>query len=206
MFQFDLGPALKDLRAEMKGLQRDQIPFVNALALTKIAQTVQAAETRALPAVLDRPTPFTLKAFAIVPARKSSPTATVFAKDIQAAYLAPTETGGLQRLGSKRAILAPRGVALNSYGNLPKSKLATLKAKPTVFVGKVTTKKGAIVSGVWQRAGGKKASRLKLLVQFEDPKDIKPVLGYQRRAKSVIEGCYVQAYEAAWARAMATAQ
>ncbi|ASX25913.1 hypothetical protein BA171_01870 [Candidatus Hamiltonella defensa (Bemisia tabaci)] len=40
----------------------------------------------------------------------------------------------------------PKGVRLNKYGNLPKSKLSGLKANPNVFAGSVD---GA--SGFWQR-------------------------------------------------------
>ncbi len=39
-------------------------------------------------------------------------------------------------------MLAPRAVGLNQYGNLPKSKLASLRAKPNVYIGPIKTKSG----------------------------------------------------------------
>lgn len=201
----DLRPALAQLRRDFNHFQRQQVPFASALALTRIAQQVQAAETAALETVFDRPTPFTRKAFVVKPARKSAPTATVLARDIQSKYLEPSEVGGRQVLGAKRAILAPRGVGLNSYGNLPRTKLATLKAKPTVFVGQVRAKKGAR-SGVWQRVGKGRNEKLKLLIEFADPAPIQPVFGFLPRARSVVERVYVREFEAAMAQAMASAR
>ena len=60
----------------------------------------------------------------------------VFAKDIAAQYLEPYEDGGPQFLGAKRAILAPVAQRTNQYGNLPRTALVRLKAKPNVFTGK----------------------------------------------------------------------
>lgn len=206
MLKFDIAPALKELRRDFGDFQRQQVPFASALALTRIAQNVQAAEVANMDEKLDHPTPFTKKGVAIIPAKKNNLTASVYVRDIQAAYLMPVETGGHQVLGGKRAILAPRGVKLNAYGNLPRGKLATLKAGPSTFVGKVTTKNGHQVGGVWKRTGSGAQAKLKLLIEFADPAPIKAKLGYAERAKQVIEATYRPAFEEAMAKAMSTAR
>jgi hypothetical protein len=200
----DIGPAMKQLQRDFNTLQRQQVPFASALALTRIAKNVQAAETDALSTVFDRPTPFTRKAFVVTPATKRTLTARVSARPIQAKYLAPSETGGRQVLGSKRAILAPRGVGLNAYGNLPRTKLATLKAKSTVFIGSPRGRKGSAASGVWQRVGKGRSKKLKLLIQFADPAPIQPVFGFDPRARSVVARTYQPEFEAAMAQALST--
>ena len=55
-----------DVRADIKGavkylnrVQRKQVPFATALALTRTAQDVAKAETAQISKKLDRPTPFT---------------------------------------------------------------------------------------------------------------------------------------------------
>jgi hypothetical protein len=206
MLKLDMQQALRELSKDFNHFQRQQIPFINALALTRIAQNVEAAQTAALPNVFNNPTPFTRKGVAIIPARKSAPTATVYIRDIQAQYLLPHQQGGRQVLGSKRGILAPRNVGLNAYGNLPRSKLATLKAKPTVFTGRVKTKSGRQMSGVWQRTGKGKREKLRLLIQFTDPASITPSFGYYVRAERVINATYRSAFEAATNQALATAR
>ncbi|WP_374572554.1 hypothetical protein [Phenylobacterium sp.] len=203
------------LRAEYRALSRNltlieerQLPFAIAQATTALAKHVAKAETDALPSVFDRPSPFTMRAFAVKAARKDNPVAIVFAKDIQARYLEPFLSGGRQVLGSKRAILKPRNIALNAYGNLPRGKLAALKAKPNVFVGKVRLKRGGEVSGVWQRSpsGKGKAGGLKLLIRFADPAPLAPRLHYFERAEKVINAHAGPEFTKALAAALATAR
>jgi hypothetical protein len=228
----DLSRPMKDLRKGLNDLQRQQVPFATALALTRIAQNVAAAETAALPEVFDSPTPFTKKAFSIKAATKRAPTATVFARDAQAKYLLPHDKGGVQVLGTKRGILNPKGVRLNSYGNIPKGKLASLKADKAVFFGPVTFKSSGTINGVWRRsdrgkqrgAGGrsrtgnvgtkgstvakgiKDRTGLTLLVRFSDPAPITPSLDYEARARKVVDATYRSAFAAALDQAMASAR
>lgn len=138
-----------------------QLPFVTAVALTSVVKLAQVAEQRALPSVFDRPTPFTERGIAVRPATKSVPSAAVYVRPIQAAYLHLEETGGT-RQPAKRAIVMPAAARTNVYGNLPRNALSRLKGRNDVFVGQV----GGI-GGVWQRPpkakgrqGGKVAPKL----------------------------------------------
>ena len=80
-----------------------QIPFATAQALTAIAKTVVVAEQANEQRVLDRPRPFTTGAIGFVRANKSRMEATVFVKDITAAYLEPYQFGGANKLNGRAA-------------------------------------------------------------------------------------------------------
>lgn len=186
------------LHGALQAFQVKQVPFATALALTRLAQGVQKAEGQQVAETFDNPTPFTQNAFAVTPATKASQIAYVYAKDIAAQYLLPYVEGGMRFLGKKKAMLVPKGVAVNQYGNLTRGKLSSLKGKPNVFVGKIRTKDGRTVSGVWQRPGpmAKKARRsgeqtprgkLKLLIRFEDTTPAQKHLLFVERARAYIQ-------------------
>lgn len=192
------------------------MPFATSLALNALAKGVVEQEQAAVEQTFDTPTPFTRNAFRIEVATKSKPVALVAVKDIQAQYIAPYINGGDRFLGSKRGMLAPREIGLNQYGNLPKNKLKTLLAKPGVFVGKVTTKAGKTISGVWQRGtpaklgrGGrilKAAQPLKLLIQFEDTTAAPKHLPFYERARAYLKRNAAREFDTAMRRALTTAR
>lgn len=209
---------LKPLHRAMMALGAKQIPFATSLALNELAAGVATIETGAIAKTFDTPTPFTQNAIRTVRATKSRPIATVAIKDIQAEYLAPYVDGGDRWLGKKRGMLAPRAVGLNQYGNLPKNKLAALRAKPNVYIGPLKTKSGRIINGVWQRPAKAKVGRgrrtsgaqprqgLKLLIQFEDTTPVRKRLPFEKVARTYIQRNAVAAFDAALRRALATAR
>jgi hypothetical protein len=227
MLQLDIRPDLAGLTRQLNHFQRTQVPFASALTLTSLAKKAAAAETAELGKVFDAPTPFTGKAFAVIPAKKSSLTATLFVKDIQAAYLAPyIQKSGAQVLGRKAGVLKPVDQPVNMYGNLPRGKLASLKGRPDIFVGQVKTKDGA-VDGVWQRVTvtrkgrtrtrGKgrrgriyspEQGRLRLLIRFADPVEVgsKHPFPYEATAAKTIRANLKPDWEASFARALRTAR
>jgi hypothetical protein len=209
------------VRADLVGLQRSlsalaqtQVPYATATALTALAKRVQAAEKISLSTVFDRPTPFTLGAIGVRAARKDTLQAMVFVRDTAAGYLSPYEFDGPRKLNG-RALLNPKAIGLNRYGNLPKGALAKLKARPDIFIGPVKTKAGSI-NGVWQRPaanakagarrGGNSTGKLKLLIRFADGKPVPRRLGYRDRAKKIVDGFFKVEFDAAMARAMASAR
>ncbi len=189
-----------------------------SLALNTLAKGVAADQAKLLDETFDTPTPFTEKAYRIEVATKSRQVAVVAAKDIQAKYLKPYVVGGARSLGTKRGMLAPRGVGLNQYGNLTRGKMASLKGKRGVFIGAVTTKAGKTINGVWQRpvaakrASGARANGaqpragLKLLIQFEDTAPVPKRLPFERRARSYIDRHARAAFNDALQRALSTAR
>jgi hypothetical protein len=189
---------VKQLQKRLGNLEQRQLPYATALGLTSLAHRVKDAETEALPQVFDRPTPFTMRAFGVVPARKNTLTAIVFARPVQARYLAPFEDGGAQLVGRGRRVRTPVGISLNAYGNIRAGAIRRGAAKPNTFVGHV---KGT--GGLWQRMP---AGRLKLLVAFTRPKSIAPRLGYRARAEQIVRTWFETDMSTAIRRALQSAR
>lgn len=208
MIGIDVRGDLAPLHRAMVALGSKQVPFAMSLALNDLARGVAADQVDLIDDVFDSPTPFTEKAYRIEVATKSKPVAVVAAKDIQAQYLRPYVEGGARYLGTKRGMLAPRGVALNRYGNLTRGKMASLQSKPNVFVGRVATRKSGTISGVWQRPSGKRNGKgaLKLLIQFEDTTEAPKRLPFYERAQTHVRRNAARAFSAALQRALATAR
>ncbi len=210
---------LKDLSNQLKQLQK-QIPFATAQAMTKVVRQIELAQKTAFERHLESPTPFTVKSVGSVAARKNNLTAKVFVRDTAAGYLEPFEFGGEHKLNSQ-ALLNPKNVKLNKYGNMPRNKLSQLKAKENVFVGEVDG-----VNAVWQRRklktkkGKKRAKRSpngtrrdkvkqrapKLLIRFGDALSVQPSLGYMDRANTMANALLPSALNQAIADALRTAK
>ena len=209
---------LKDLSLQLKQVQK-QIPFATAQAMTKVVRQIEAAQKTAFERNLESPTPFTVKSVGSVAARKSNLTAKVFVRDTAAGYLEPFEFGGEHKLNSQ-ALLNPKNVKLNKYGNMPRNKLSQLKAKDNVFVGEVDG-----VNAVWQRKKPMKAKKRrakrsangtrrpkrkqrspKLLIRFGDALPVTPMLGYMDRARTMSNALLPSALNQAIAEAIRTAK
>lgn len=211
---------LTDLANQLRTI-RKQIPFATAQALTSTARKIENAQKVALQRNLESPTPFTVKSIKSRGARKSDLRAKVFVMNIAVEYLTPFEEGGVHKLNGS-ALLNPKNIKLNKYGNLPRNKLSSLKAKDNTFIGDVG---GA--NGVWQRKKVKKGKKgrkriqrspngtrkdrkkqpmPKLLIQFGDALPVKPVLGYQDRAQRMAQALLPQEISRALKEAMKTAR
>ena len=209
---------LKDLSRQLKQLQK-QIPFATAQAMTSVVRDIAAAQKVALGRKLESPTPFTVNSVGSAGARKNNLRAKVFVRDVAAEYLEPFEFGGEHKLNSQ-ALLNPKNIKLNKYGNMPRNKLSQLKAKPNVFVGEVNG-----VDAVWQRRKPKKAKKKrarrsangtrrpkrkqrapKLLVRFGDALPVTPTLDYMNRSRSMAAGLMPGALSRAREEAIRTAK
>ncbi|HHL6596690.1 TPA: hypothetical protein ACQ8I5_000577 [Escherichia coli] len=209
---------LKDLSRQLKQLQK-QIPFATAQAMTSVVRDIAAAQKVALGRKLESPTPFTVNSVGSAGARKNNLRAKVFVRDVAAEYLEPFEFGGEHKLNSQ-ALLNPKNIKLNKYGNMPRNKLSQLKAKPNVFVGEVNG-----VDAVWQRHKPKKAKKKrarrsangtrrpkrkqrapKLLVRFGDALPVTPTLDYMNRSRSMAAGLMPGALSRAIEEAIRTAK
>ncbi|MEM8257010.1 hypothetical protein [Morganella morganii] len=211
---------LTDLSNQLRTL-RKQIPFATAQAMTAVVRKIEDAQKVAMQRNLDNPTPFTVKSVKSRGARKSDLKAKVFVMNTAAAYLEPFETGGVHKLNGS-ALLNPKDIKLNKYGNLPRNKLSSLKSKENTFIGDVGG-----VNGVWQRKKAKKGKKgrkrlqrspngtrrdrkkqpmPKLLIRFGDALPVEPVLGYQDRAMKMTQALLPQEINRAIAEAIRTAK
>lgn len=211
---------LTDLANQLRTI-RKQIPFATAQALTSTARKIENAQKVALQRNLESPTPFTVGGVKSRGARKTDLRAKVFVMPTTAEYLEPFEVGGVHKLNSS-ALLNPKNIKLNKYGNLPRNKLSSLKSKDNTFIGDING-----VNGVWQRkkakkgrkgkkrlkrsAKGTRRERLgqpipKLLIQFGNALPVKPVLGYQDRAQQMAQALLPQEISRALEEAIRTAR
>lgn len=211
---------IRDLPKPLAAIKK-QIPFATARALTRVAQQIRDAEKTAMQRKLENPTPFTVNSVKAAGATKSNLVARVFVMDTAAAYLKPFEVGGVHKLNGQ-ALLNPKNIKLNKFGNLSRNKLTQLKAKPNVFIGDVDG-----VNAVWQRRkplkvkkGKKRQKRSpngtrrprakqrapKLLIRFGDALPVQPVLGYMDRANTMAKALLPQEIQKALAEAMRTAK
>lgn len=209
---------LTDLSNQLRTL-RKQIPFATAQAMTAVVRKIEDAQKVAMQRNLDNPTPFTVKSVKSRGARKSDLKAKVFLMNTAAAYLEPFETGGVHKL-NRSALLNPKDIKLNKYGNLPRNKLSSLKSKENTFIGDISG-----VNGVWQRKKAKKGKKgrkrlqrspngtrrdrkkqpmPKLLIRFGDALPVEPVLGYQDRAMKMTQALLPQEINRAIAEAIRT--
>ncbi len=211
---------LTDLSNQLRTL-RKQIPFATAQAMTAVVRKIEDAQKVAMQRNLDNPTPFTVKSVKSRGARKSDLKAKVFVMNTAAAYLEPFETGGVHKLNGS-ALLNPKDIKLNKYGNLPRNKLSSLKSKENTFIGDISG-----VNGVWQRRKSKKGKKgrkrlqrspngtrrdrkkqpmPKLLIRFGYALPVEPVLGYQDRAMKMTQALLPQEINRAIAEAIRTAR
>ncbi|ENM6470285.1 hypothetical protein R4E38_02485 [Morganella morganii] len=211
---------LTDLSDQLRTL-RKQIPFATAQAMTAVVRKIEDAQKVAMQRNLDNPTPFTVKSVKSRGARKSDLKAKVFVMNTAAAYLEPFEIGGVHKLNGS-ALLNPKDIKLNKYGNLPRNKMSGLKSKENTFIGDIGG-----VNGVWQRKKAKKGKKgrkrlqrspngtrrdrnklpmPKLLIRFGDALPVEPVLGYQDRAMKMTQALLPQEINRAIAEAIRTAR
>jgi len=166
---------LNDLSRQLESIKR-QIPFATARAMTSVARHISDSQKTAMQRRLDNPTPFTVNSVRAAGATKNNLVARVYVMDTAAAYLTPFEAGGVHLLSSS-ALLNPKNIRLNKYGNLPRTKLAQLKSKSNTFIGDV---KG--VNGVWQRKNSKVPKSRRKMAPGAD--GVMTQVGWKRRKRS----------------------
>lgn len=226
-FSINVKTNINAFSKKISTLANQQLPFATAQALTAIAKTVVVAEQANELKVLDRPRPFTTGAIGVIRANKARMEATVFVKDITAAYLEPYQFGGTNKLNS-RALLKPVEAVkdLDQFGNLPRNFLRKLKGRKDIFIGTVQTKVGP-VNGVWQRDSsvdlelplttrtGKvrtakarlnTSGRLILLVKFTDAHRTTQFLDWFKVAERTVAKNFNREMGKALARAIASAR
>ena len=205
-FDISVHANVQEISRSLSRLAHTQINFATAQALTALAKEVQADEIRNIATTFRKPKPFTQKSVGIQGVRKDTLQAKVFVRPIAAKYLEPYEKGGAHVL-SGRALINPKNIKLDSYGQLPRKALARLKARKDVFIGKIKTSKGA-VNGVWQRIPAKRKlpAHLKLLIRFGDSLPVKKRLNYQSRAQAIVDRRFNAVFAEAMSKALASAR
>jgi hypothetical protein len=204
--EFSIRSNVKEISKKLSALAYKQIDFAAAQAINTLAKRVKAAESGQIKAIFKHPKPFTVNSVAVKGATKATLTAVVYVRPIAAKYLLPYEDGGSHVLPGK-ALLNPKDIRLDQYGQLTRATLRRLKGMPNVFIGPVKTAHGS-VNGVWQRvkASKGKPAHLKLLIRFGDALPVTKQLKFGSTAQKVIDRGLVKAFSDAMAKALATAR
>lgn len=120
----DIEKAIKKLN----DIQKKQVPFASALALTKVGQLVKDAEYAQMKKAFDRPTNFTLNSLFLRRATKKSQEAVVWLRDWAPKgtpankYLGPQIYSGSRSLKGFERLLNAKGVLPDGYYAIPSRK------------------------------------------------------------------------------------
>src|SRR5277367_1865987 len=135
-----------DAQRKLSAFARNQLPFALSLAVNTLAFDLMRAENVNISKVFKHPRPFTQRSTQVErKATKASPIAIVSVRPTQAAYLAPFEEGGVHHLPGT-ALLNPKDINLDQYGQLRKGQIKALANRADTFW---ATIKG--ITGLWQR-------------------------------------------------------
>lgn len=188
---------IAQFRRQMRREQRSQLPFATAVALTRTGKDAKAAVEKKLPDVFDRPTPFTQRGVAALPASKRRMYSRVLIKDAQAKYLKLQEDGGTRRPAG-RALVIPFSARRNRYGNIARGGVRRLLARDDTFSGVVRG-----IGGIWQR---RRDGTVVLLVAYEDQATYRPRFGFAKTVDEIARQRFDAHFRAAFSEAMETAR
>ncbi|TCS37473.1 hypothetical protein EDC30_104277 [Paucimonas lemoignei] len=188
------------VRKNLTDIAKKQLPFAVAKGLTATAKDTQGVLTEALPRQLDRPTPFTMRAFAITPATKSKLYAKVFVKPDQWKYLTYQFEGG-DRKPTGRALVLPKNVKLNQFGNMQRRAIKQLLAKKNVFSGVVDG-----VPGIYLRKQFASGTGVQLLVGYADQVRYRKRYPFQAIAQRSVSKAFDRNFKRALDEALASAR
>lgn len=172
------------------GVAKKQLPFSTSLGLNRATGRCRDEVMKVMLNVLDRPTPFTLEAFAVKFATKRNLTAYLYAKPKQDQYLAPLVFGETE---TKKHIVPGKNAKLNQYGNLPRR---ASKAKGTFNVG----------NKVFKRTGRGKNKKLIMVGHFPAQRSYKKILPFERTVERAFTRWFPYEWKRAFNRAMLTAR
>ena len=193
-------------------LEKKQIPFATALAITKTLQRAKVGVIKQAKKDIDRPTPFTLRGFRVQSANKRTLTGRLFIAPIQENYLRYQIFGGVRRPKGTALALPPAkpeagGVRLDRYGNVPRAQRARAQLGKGAFSGKVGN-----VAGIWKpptrtKTGKiRKGSRMRLLLAYEQQAVYRPRYRFFQRAQGEINANFPREFDRAFRRATKTAR
>lgn len=184
---------LKKLEKKLTQIERKQLPYAASVALNETIKDVEKGLKRQLKKDIDRPTPFTLKAFRIKRSTKRNLVAEISIKPIQAKYLGYQIDGGTRRAKRAAPVIIPREKQRNKYGNLPRGKLRRLAGR-----GSLVVKNGFV--------GQKMARKIKPIAYLADKATYKKRFKFYERAKKTTRATLPRRLGASIRRALSTAK
>ena len=202
-----------NIKAVERGLDkaaRKQIPFAVAQTLTKLAYEASQEEKKQTPRHIDRPTPFTAKGYRYKKANKKTLTAWVYVDggDTKRKYMRFAIHGGVSRPKAGGALVHPtKNTKLNKYGNLPRNYVKkALANKAKFFSGVPKGMEGKENEGIWQRYGGKRNPRIRMVAQWKPSRKYVAKFPFYEIAGQVVVGRANKIFNKQFERAMLSAK
>ena len=175
--------------AALSDLERRQVPFATARALTSVAYAARDEVRKELPGRFTLRRPWVARGIAVEPAKKLKPAARVFSRD---AFMAAQETGGPKP--DARQIPAGRLAAVHKTRLVPRSQwVAPLLRRKNVFYR---------AGSVFERKG----DRIEALYRLRRQVSVVPRFGFAATVERVVAEGLAASFALALGRAMDTAR
>ena len=207
--ELSISSNIKKVQRGMDKAARKQIPFAIAQTLTKLAYEAMQEEKAQTPRHIDRPTPFTAKGYRYKKANKKTLTALVYVDkaDTERKYMQFPIHGGTAK-GKRRALVHPTAnTKLNKYGNIPRNYVKKAMAnKAKFFSGVPKGMEGQDNAGIWQRYGGKKNPRIRMVAQWRKTRGYKAKFPFYEIAGKIVAGRANRVFNQQFERAMLNAK
>ncbi|KKL24154.1 hypothetical protein LCGC14_2418140, partial [marine sediment metagenome] len=134
----------------LSNVQKKQIPFATARAITQTLNIAKKDVIRQLDKDIDRPTPFTRRGFRVDGANKQTLSGRLFILPKQNSYLQYQIFGGVRlpkgvALTLRPAKPGPGRIKLNRFGNIPPSQAAKAQLAKGAFSATIGG-----VAGIWK--------------------------------------------------------
>lgn len=196
----------------LTNVQRKQIPFATAQAITRTLHITKADELIQLERDLDRPTPWTKRGFRVEGAKKTTLTGRLYILPSQLKYMQYQISGGVRRARGTALALPPAksmpgDIPRNKYGNISRTKHARALLAKGAFSATING-----VAGIWmapkKTKTGKvrKGSRMKLLLAYERQATYRPRFHFLRRGRKSIDQNWTNQFHHSFKSAMRSAR
>ena len=163
--QIKIKDNIKEFSKKLNDFEKKKLPLITRSAINNTLFGLRKEMGKQTIKKLDRPTPFTQKAFHVNKAKGTKASGSLVIKDKQAEYLQYVIDGGLRDESRMIPIPYTPNARLNKYGNIIGKRTGLIKKK-TQFIGTI---KG--ITGVWERYN--KGKNVKLIIGF------KPTVQYE---------------------------
>lgn len=232
--QIDIRSNVKDVSRWLSDAEKKQIPFATVYAMTLTAREAKDEEISVMRRVFDRPTPYTLNALQVHPAKKTNMIAKVefkegFGGTPAKRFLNPEVDGGVRSQRSSERQIAPllkgysylvpaRGMALNSYGNVTGATMRKILSQLKLSVNSDANASNALRSRKKRKAQAYFIPKRGDMVMERKGQTVQPVLigvrspQYPKRfpfyqtAERVVDARFALNFEKAFESAMATSK
>lgn len=212
MIQIKIKADTKRVKKWLRKVEKKQIPFATARAITQTLQVAKKDLIRQLDKDINRPTPFTRRGFRVDGANKQTLTGRVFILPIQARYLAFQIFGGVKLPKGTALALRPikpgaGRISLNRFGNVPPAQRPRNQLAKGAFSATING-----VSGIWRAPtktkSGKirKGSRMQLLFAYERQAVYRKRYRFFERGQNSIRVNWPRIFERSFKQALRSAR